>query len=187
MFTLILATVLASPMPAPAWLTETDPMPPPVVAPTGLIETIREAKALIHQSKRILDAAQRDGKIRLDIHLPEVTPEAAVVEVDESEVELIEPPKPPVLARLPGPRNLFRCPHCGKSDCLMFLGQVLRTRHGVSDEYLEELTYRQRGVLYGNIINSRKPVVAVQSGCPGGICPTPRRRILFPNVRRRFR
>ena len=91
------------------------------------------------------------------------------------QVKLIKRPTPPVLERLPGPRNLFRCPHCGASDCLMFLGQTLRTRHKVSDAYLDKLGPRQWGVLYDNIINSRGPAVTVRSGCENGQCPTPRR------------
>ena len=102
----------------------------------------------------------------------------------EVKVELIKPKRPPLLKRLPGPRNLFRCPHCGASDCLMFLGQVLRNSHKVSDEYLDRLGPRQWGVLYDNIINSRKPAVTVQSDCPGGVCPAPTRRFLFRPWRR---
>jgi len=183
---LLLTIVIGVPMPAPAWA-ERNPMPPPVVqpAPTGLLDTIRAAKALIakgnalaDRGKQLLDAAQRDGKIRLGVILPDVPVEIVVVEVEElvepEEVELIRPPTPPVLKRLPGPRNLFRCPDCGdyESGCDMFLGNALLSM-GHTDAYLQEIGRKQWGLLYDNTVNSRiDGPVSVQSGCPDGRCRT---------------
>ena len=196
MLSLMLTATLSVTMPPPAWI-EADPMPPPAVtAPEGIIDTIRQAKALIgkgnalaDRGKLILDAAQRDGKIRVDVHVPEVMPDVGLViekPPPKEAVTLITPTRPPVVARVPGPRNLFRCPHCGdtESGCDMFLGESL-LKLGVKRQYLEEVGHKQWGVLYDNIINSRPPVVAVQSGCEGGVCPIPRRRILFPRLGRR--
>ena len=123
-----------------------------------------------------LIAAAFSGEVKLE------------VVVESQRVHLVKPARPPIVVRLPGPRNLFRCPHCKKtaSGCDMFLGEEL-LKLGAKREYLNKITYRQWGVLYDNIVNSRKPATMVQSSCKGGVCrvfPPRRRPSLFRRLRR---
>ena len=83
----ILATSLGSgTIPAPAWLTEIDPVPAPKVEPAGPIDTLREMSALVKKgnaladrSKDLFDAAQGDG---LDMTLRVARPRLLRVPVD---------------------------------------------------------------------------------------------------------
>jgi len=90
---------------------------------------------------------------------------------------------PSQLTRLPGPRNHFRCSHCGRSNCLMFLGDHLRRVHGQSMAYLDRVGYRQLTVLHDNIHNAGwKPTKAApvyRSTCKGGSCGFPILKRLF--------
>lgn len=75
--------------------------------------------------------------------------------------------------RLPGPTNWFRCPHCGRADCWMFLAEHLLKDHRVSRADLETIGWRNFGVFHDNLENVNwKPSVPTvkQSGCEGGNC-----------------
>lgn len=84
-----------------------------------------------------------------------------------------------VLTRLPGPRDHFRCSHCGRSDCLMFLGDHLLRVHSQSYDYVDQIGYQQFGVLHDNLHNANyQPGSAPKQNascptCEGGQCRRP--------------
>jgi hypothetical protein len=90
------------------------------------------------------------------------------------------------LRRLPGPVGWFRCPWCGSSTDLMFLGEHLRTAHGLTGAELDRAGYRRWPVLHDNLHNiAYKPPAAtnrppdLHPGCAGGLCPAgPLRRLI---------
>lgn len=76
------------------------------------------------------------------------------VEVEEFETEagvkIVLEVVPPTseLERLPGPS--YRWPH---GNCYMCLGNTLISRYGQSKKYLDEIGYKNWGVLYDNLNN----------------------------------
>jgi len=209
---LLLTIVIGAPMPPPAWLND-KPMPPPIIqpAPKGLLDTIRAAKALIakgnalaDRGKALLDAAQRDGKITVDIILPDVPAEVAVepertLATEEAKHHSPKPvgpqlPRPGVtLKRIAGP-TWWRCPTCGSSTCLMYLGGHLtnsRSHHRISGEVVNGINWRNLQVYHDNLHNSgakpsvRRATAQVQSGCKDGRCATGLFRRLGSRIRRR--
>lgn len=74
---------------------------------------------------------------------------------------------------------------CSDPSCRMCAGQHLRNYHGESYTKLERMGYR-KWVGYHKQLHREgvAPKATVQSGCPGGICPTPNRK---PILSRFFR
>jgi len=89
------------------------------------------------------------------------------------------------LIRLPGPVNWYRCPQCGSSTDLMYLGQHLRGAHKISNAKLDEVGWQNLAVYHDNLHNltwtPRSGVTAVPTctTCESGSCQVgPFRRLL---------
>ncbi len=86
--------------------------------------------------------------------------------------------------RMPGPRH-WHCPTCRSSSCLMYLGNHLRSVHGVSMDTIDSVTYRRLTILHDNLHNANyQPGIATKqvtgcSTCEGGRCSRPILRRLF--------
>jgi hypothetical protein len=89
------------------------------------------------------------------------------------------------LVRLSGPRNWYRCPQCGSSTDLMYLGQHLRGAHHVTNATINKVGWRNLLVYHDNLHNvtwrpppATKPrAVQASPVCPSNTCR-------FPAVRR---
>lgn len=110
---------------------------------------------------------------------PIITPETVIVKAPAAKPKA---ERIPTTYRLPGPRNWFRCPHCGSPNCLMFLGDHLRRSHGYSTTVLDKIGYRNLPILHDNLHNrlhSQAPAAATKlrsapcSTCQGGQCGRP--------------
>jgi hypothetical protein len=102
--------------------------------PTGPIDTLRNAKALVDkynrladQAKAILDAAQRAGKITVDIRMPGAMPTMEWPMVDVAEEQTVAAPvpdeivKPVVTEPTPEPKPVAANPWAGKRLVLFWM------------------------------------------------------------------
>lgn len=92
------------------------------------------------------------------------------------------------LIRLPGPKNWYRCPQCGSSTDLMYLGQHVRGVHRRSNAQINKVGYRNLAVYHDNIHNldwkpppaaKKQPARSSSMTCRGGSCTFPRVRRFF--------
>ena len=92
------------------------------------------------------------------------------------------------LIRLPGPKNWYRCPQCGSSTDLMYLGQHVRGVHRKSNSQINKVGYQSLATYHDNLHNVNwkpPPPVKVQAvrpsttTCQGGSCRFPRARRFF--------
>jgi len=164
MLDLILAALIAAEVPAPIFPT------PPTPRFATAVPTPRFGQSLSSNTSDKLDSGPS----------PEQTELADPTTQRGSDGRLV---------RLPGPRNWFRCPQCGSSSDLMYLGDHLRydAKHRKTMAEIEAVGWRDLQVWHDNLHNlTYKPppatTVKVQascSTCEGGACEVgPVRRLL---------
>src|SRR4030042_1535428 len=99
-----------------------------------------------------------------NVSLPSQFESVAYVAPDgtTAEAHCAKPDAPVILTRLPGRRDWFVCPHCGRSDCWMFLAEHLKKQHGQTHEYLNRVGWKQLGILHDRLNNEAE--AAKQAG-----------------------